>query len=330
MPTEEENQTRIGIVRSSYISQLLMYQWLWKKFSEKWGNTPLNVAIIPEMTATVKSIMDKVEEYNKAVDEKEEENTVRGISADVIAVDECKEISLEDLEKELKDGEKEEENILIIPNGDWHIGERDTDSWWRQSEMEQNPSPPPVPPPEAFTSAGVVVHENAERWNDGVGDSPREVGRQMHEAMEQNGEVIRQHNRAIRGTPNRTLRNRLLSQAHGGSIFLAHQRRSICWSCQRVGCSRTRCEKTTRDGECAGHLVKPPEKKYFCVICESRLDSPEYFPDGFPDKWKACCYCIEVWNEMNGIPCNLIGMGASEIRERWEDLKEKFEEVFTL
>ena len=61
-------------IRSSYITQVLIYQLLWKKFCDKFLGMPFGVRIIPELTETVKSVMDKVEEFNKAMDEKEEVN----------------------------------------------------------------------------------------------------------------------------------------------------------------------------------------------------------------------------------------------------------------
>lgn len=351
MSTEEEKEETINNIniidfkefypnilvgtRSSYISQLLMYQWLWKKFSEKYIGLPLNVTLIPEMTATAKSIMDKIEEFNRAHDEEEViydievnvnrevesvaltvVNKVGGIKADEIVVDECKEITLEDLEKELNgyDDGKEVELEFIHGIGDWHVG-RGVDSIWWKSELEQNPHQEQ----DDFESAGVTR----------AGDSPREVVRQMNEAMEREGEPMQPTHAPIRRTPNQMR----LGGRSVGHLFLAHQRRSLCNSCERIGCSRERCEKTTQDGECAGFVGKDRYEKYpniDCVICGSRLDSPEQFPKGFPDKWKACCLCVETWSISNGLKCNLVGYSTEEIEQRYEDYYGKFEEVFKL
>lgn len=296
----------------SVFDQTTIYKYM-SEFAMKFG-TPL-------ASFCSSSIMDKIEKFNKAQDEK-------------------KEITLDDLEKELDewtedkivaeiklplvDDGKEVELEIIHGIGDWHIG-RGVDSIW-QSEMEQNPHQEQ----DDFESTSITR----------AGDDPVEVGRQMHEAIAEIHGISRREDETdeefrgriaregipptrIRGTPNRWGRS-------VGSVFLAHQRSGICWSCQRIGCSYERCTKTRMTGQCAGYVEKPEEKKYNCVICEERLDSPEQFPEGFPDKWKACCYCVEVWNEINSIPCRLVGMEAGEIRLRWEKLQKKFEEVFSL
>ena len=40
-----------------------------------------------------------------------------------------------------------------------------------------------------------------------------------------------------------------------------------------------------------------PPKLYHCSICDNFLTSG--YPDGYPDKWKICCFCFVAWNEVN-------------------------------
>lgn len=311
----------------SFFDQISIYKWMLEA-SMRFGNVPNTIITTSRRRTSARSVMDEVMEFNRCMDLKsedyneedwKEENIVAQFKIDELHENKTIEITLEELEKELSDGK-----------------EGDTDSIW-YSEAMQNPCP---------------SQEEIEK----AGDGPLEVGRQMNEAIgrtmnifRRNGETDEEFRRRllssgsytrpsldyenqngsrIRGTPNRT-------RGCVGSVFLAHQREQQCMRCERVGCPNDRIEEANRGNYCEGFVNKKrlEIKEIKCTVCEMVLDEPENFPSGFPNKWKICCYCSEVWARFNGFRGEddiHIGFNWAELKERWERFGKKFKEVFEL
>jgi len=226
-------------------------------------------------------------------------------------VKEAREITLEELEKELSNGR-----------------EGDTDSIW-QSEMMQNPC-------------------SSQEEVENAGDEPFEIDRQIHEAMARQQNLRRRDGETEGEFRRRIIEARELSSpiritgisnqwnriGCAGRVFLAHQREEMCESCSRT-CTSDVCKRVGRDGTCPAYIPKKLEviEEELCAVCEMVLDEPENFPKGFPDEWKLCCYCSEVWARFNGFRGEEFihaGFNWIELKEKWERFGKKFKEVFEL
>ena len=110
---------------------------------------------------------------------------------------------------------------------------------------------------------------------------------------------------------------------------------SMCWKCQRAGCPQDLKDKTKEADFCQGFnpYHKKEKEELNCVICDAELEDPDNFPRGFPDEWKACCYCVEAWCKLNGLKSTLEIynlLSFNEVNTRIKTYGEKMKEVFKL
>ena len=284
MSTEEEDEEKVDLPTfkdfiDKWFPQLSMYAWQ-QEMINKWASPFAVMSISP--VSSVKSVMDKVEEFNKAVDEEDWEKVDEELHIALNPIiDDGKEFTLEMLEKELEDEVKEGENSI-----------------------EQ------------------------------VGDSPEEVGRQIHEACERLGINEREF-------PNRAPIFRPLWRMRGcpGSVFLAHQNepRTICSNCVREVCSDDLRNTAKECNFCPGFVSyeEVDKIKCNCACCGRELDEPENFPPDFPDQWKICCWCHDIWLYANGIleEDDILTSWADDNEEleiEYKKVKKKLEELFKL
>lgn len=102
--------------------------------------------------------------------------------------------------------------------------------------------------------------------------------------------------------------------------FMAHQYEPICRYCIHD------CNMQVEAIFCEKYKFK----QEFCVICGEEFDYPKRFPDDFPDEWKLCCMCLDVWRNMNGLSTKFHTTIYTMILGAREKYKKQLEELFNV